>query len=919
MQLNGLPFPGREREQAMLAQVVADLGRDRPSVVTVLGGPGYGQSRLLRLTARLAEHQGLRVLRAQATPTERDVRYGVVGQLLAPMDGLTDGSLKTLTGQGSQNRLPGLAELLRTARERPTLLVVEDVGWLDPDSLRWFGALVRRLSAARITLLVSSTGRHRPGSCPLASSGPPPVPAVELLLAPLTRRDVAATVALICGRPGDRGFVTAALEASAGNPEVLSEALSRFAGSGYPPVAGRVPELRSVIEAVGGEHTVRVLGVLTDTAVSVVRALAVCGDLLDLSLLYALAGPRATSEPGLTAVLQEHGLVTESGAGLRLCRPGARDWILAGMSGDERAELHARAAELAYRAAVADEDIARLLLAARPVGEPWVIPLLRRACAAALRAGRTDQAIACLARALEEPLEPAPRAELGLELAAIEVLSAPEAAGRRLTEIIRTGDGRSGRLRVRAADLGLSRGADKGLRRAVADVLPATDGAERSALTGLFWLTETERQDDTDLAPEAIPPLPADPTCPVQAAARAWRLALRGEGLPAARTLARRALTVDGGAGATILPRIVAVRTLLLTDDLDEAEVRLDVLHTDLRRRHARAAAAVALTVRSELNLRRGRLDVAERDLAAAERSLPHRLWHPYTVPYLTAVRIAIALENGDTAQAGELADAPAPEESRDGASWGHLLFARALVAVRDGRLPEALELFRATGRWHLSRGRINPALMPWRSMAARVCEALGDHEEAGRLTGEELALARSWGAPSTIGWAQLGVGRVAREGRADRLREAVATLRGTPARLAYAGSLVQLAAAELDAGNARAADPLVAELFTFVIAHRSASRLVARVRELSERTGAAAVRGRVPHPAWATLTEPERRTAALAGLGHGNREIAETLSVTRRTVELRLSGAYRKLGIGGRAELIALLRAAEGCGTDVA
>jgi DNA-binding CsgD family transcriptional regulator len=283
------------------------------------------------------------------------------------------------------------------------------------------------------------------------------------------------------------------------------------------------------------------------------------------------------------------------------------------------------------------------------------------------------------------------------------------------------------------------------------------------------------------------------------------------------------------------------------------------------------------------------------------------------------AIRILIALENGDVGQASVLAGASAPAESREGASWGYLLFARALVAVKDDRLPEALELFRSTGRWELGRGRINPALMPWRSMAARVHDALGDHEEARRLTDEELALARLWGAPNTIGWAQLGAGRVAREGQVDRLREAVATLRGTPARLAYAGSLMELATAELDAGNPQAAAPLVAELFSFVIAHRSSSRLVARVRALSERAGPSAVRGRVPHPAWASLTEPEQRTAALVGLGHGNREIAETLSVTRRTVELRLSGAYRKLGISGRAELIALLRAAEGGGTDVA
>ncbi|OMI34796.1 LuxR C-terminal-related transcriptional regulator, partial [Streptomyces sparsogenes] len=61
------------------------------------------------------------------------------------------------------------------------------------------------------------------------------------------------------------------------------------------------------------------------------------------------------------------------------------------------------------------------------------------------------------------------------------------------------------------------------------------------------------------------------------------------------------------------------------------------------------------------------------------------------------------------------------------------------------------------------------------------------------------------------------------------------------------------------------------------------------------------------------------RRTATLAGRGHGNRDIADKLSVTTRTVELRLSAAYRKLRISGRAELRALVRSMEGHDTDVA
>ncbi|MEU1803731.1 LuxR family transcriptional regulator [Streptomyces sp. NPDC019937] len=918
MQLNGLPFPGREREQAVLTSFITELAAGRPAVVTVSGSPGSGRGPLLRWTARLAEERGLRTLTARATPGESELRYGVVQQLLTTLDGISDRTLAALAEPGPHSGLPGLAELLRSAHHRPTLLVVEGVEWLDPASRRWFDALVRRLPGKPVALLSSGSGVSHHGWCG-GSALPGPVPTRQLALSAFTVREVATLIAAVCGRPGEEAFTGAACEIGAGNPMVLHEALGQFTARGLEPVAGRIPELRALIDAIRGEYAVRALSGLSDTAVAVVRALAVCGELLQLPLLYALAGPHAASEPGLGAALEASGLATTSGTGLRLCCPEVRNWILEDMSGDERAELHARAAELAHRAAVPDEDVARLLLAARPLGEPWVVPVLRRTATAALRAARPGHAIACLSRALQEPLDLDGRAQLGLELAAIEVLGAPEASDRRLTEIIRSGTGASARDRVRAADLGLTRGGVETLRSAVASALPTARDGEREALAGLFRLTEPCRDDDADLLLPEIPALPARPTDPAQAAARARQLAFLGEDLPTARALARRAFTDEPGTDALILPRLTAGRILLLTDDLDEAEARLDALHLDLRRRHARAAAGLVLAIRGELNLRRGRLDAAERDTAAAGRALPHAHWHPYHAPYLTALRITVALDGGHADQARELAAAPVPAEAPDGASFAHLLFARATVAFRDGRHAEAVELFLGCGRRLLRRGRANPALIPWRSMAAAACHALGDHEEAQRLSQEEIALARRWGAPSTLGQAQLGAGRVAHETRDHRLREAVQTLRPTPARLAYANALIDLATTELDAGNPQAAAPLVAELFTFTTTHRPSSRLTARVRALAERLGQPAASGLGPHPAWATLTEPERRTATLAGLGHGNREIAEMLSVTRRTVELRLSGAYRKLRIAGRAELHALLRATEGYGTDVA
>ena len=51
-------------------------------------------------------------------------------------------------------------------------------------------------------------------------------------------------------------------------------------------------------------------------------------------------------------------------------------------------------------------------------------------------------------------------------------------------------------------------------------------------------------------------------------------------------------------------------------------------------------------------------------------------------------------------------------------------------------------------------------------------------------------------------------------------------------------------------------------------------------------------------------MTRQERTVAGLAARGKSNREIAEELFVTRRTVETHLSNVYRKLSISSRSEL---------------
>lgn len=59
-----------------------------------------------------------------------------------------------------------------------------------------------------------------------------------------------------------------------------------------------------------------------------------------------------------------------------------------------------------------------------------------------------------------------------------------------------------------------------------------------------------------------------------------------------------------------------------------------------------------------------------------------------------------------------------------------------------------------------------------------------------------------------------------------------------------------------------------------------------------------------------AALTDSELRAARLAARGLSNAEIAESLFVTAKTVQVHLSNGYRKLGIGSRGELAAALPA---------
>ncbi|WP_411112452.1 AAA family ATPase [Streptomyces sp. 029-5] len=906
----------RGREQAALTSLLTALGGRRAGIVTLTGRPGHAQNALLRWAARRARDSGLSVLHAQAAPAERDVRYGVIAQLMTSPTGQAEcgpagGSLRELMEHRHPDPLPGLDAILHSAQEMPTLVAIEDTQWLDPASLRWLHALVRRLTPdTPVAVLASGSGVSAKGRDWLGLLPTSPVPAKQLVLRGLTENAVATVVETVCGTPGDQRFTATVAAATEGNPAVLRDVLGQFTDQGHEPVAARLPELRTITAAVVGDHATRALHGLPAEAVALLRALAVCGELLSFPLVRALAGLRPVRGQELHVMLEAAGLTVSGGTKTQVRHPTVKARVLEDMATGERAQLYSRAAELAHRAWANDEDVAQILLRTPPLGAPWVVSTLRDSFAAALRTEDHGRAAAYLSRALREPLEPRERARLTLELAAAEAMSAPLAGDRRLGELVRAGSGAPEGLRARAVDLGLARGDSDWARRAAAEALCDVRPGERDSLIALFWLADESRDDTEPMVPE-VPALPERPSSPAQSGARAWRLAVRGEDLETTRKLARAALTGDGCGTPLVLPRLAACRALILTDDHEEARAELDALLTAARHGHNRAATARILTLRAELSLRAGRFDAVERDVETAERALPMSSRHPLIAPSLTALRIVTAVEAGRQGYARSLAAAPTRPGAEESVAWSALLFARARVAAVDGRWTEAMELAKESGRRLLRRQWNNPALLYWRPQAAAACYALGDREEAERLSQEELRLSRRWGSASAVGLAELWTARMpGADGRpVVRAREAVRVLRDSPARLSYAWALVRLASCELEDGDSRAAALSLSQLSTFTTACPQ-GRLATAARGLTERLERPA--GPVP-PAlpreWTTLSEAEQRTATFAGRGHGNREIAELLSVSRRTVELRLSNTYRKLRITGREELCVLVR----------
>ncbi|MFJ9443188.1 AAA family ATPase [Kitasatospora sp. NPDC101235] len=368
-----------------------------PGALVLVGEEGIGKSRLLRTACEQAAGAGGLVLTAQGWAPEREVPYGLLRHLLAP---LTD-RIPTL-GEPHQQALlaafaagPGatvpsgadvsagtaalLDRLCHPGSDSPAgrvLIAVDDAHACDRPTLELLGALVRRTEGSRVSLLLASR------DCEVLLGLP--ADAEVWHVAPLSLRSSADLLDSVPGAPVGRTRLEV-LEEAEGNPSALLELCRRRASGADPALARertpRLQNLRTRFDALIGPLPARTRRAL------VYAAVALPGD--DAAAVMAALD---TSDLRIWAPAEEAGMVALIDGHIVFRHPLAR---VAASTGQPAALLTRAHRDLAERASARPLDRARHLVAAAVVPDASLIEDLRAA------AGHSTDDFT-LARALED-------------------------------------------------------------------------------------------------------------------------------------------------------------------------------------------------------------------------------------------------------------------------------------------------------------------------------------------------------------------------------------------------------------------------------------------------------------------------------------------------------------------------------------
>ncbi len=903
------------------------------ALLVVEGPAGAGKTRLVEAAAQAGQARAMRVLEASANELERELGFGVVRALFeGALVRASPARRRSLLSDAASAAVPvlwpaaadgdapaepaaalhGLFWLVSNLAERDRLmLIVDDAHWADRPSLRFLAYLARRLSGLPVLLLVAVRPHESGGQEDLVAAVSAE-PSSELLRpAPLSEAAVGRLVAERLAPAAAREFVAACHSATGGNPFLVGELITALSNDGVAATADNALRVGQIGPQTVSRAVLARVSRIGAEAGALTEAVAVFGGRGELRHCAALAALQQDAAASVSDALARIGVLRPTRP-LQFAHPLVHAAVYEAIPPGRRSSKHRAAAGLLAADATSPDRIALHLINAEPAGEQWVVDALRAAAAAASVRGAPEQAAGYLRRALKEPPAPEARGGLLFELGAAELFARDLAATDHLAEALAaTGDaGARGEIALLLGRAAVSSGRLADARELLGPVIEQLGVTQPGVVARLESYRSAAGVWDPRFASELERELPRLRALAERAGAAgrslllliAFRLAFDGGHREEIRALVERALDegrlIESESGEA-LEITWAARALTFIDELDPADRLVDEMVADSRRRGSVMGYAAASAWRAAIALRRGHIAPAEADARSAiELASAHGLHFiaPHTYSFLGEALI----EQGELEQAAMLL-----EHAELGPMHGtrpevRFLHTRARARLARGDNQAAIADLR-TCQAQESFGFRNPNVLAWRSTLAL---ALPDRsrDEALALVDLELDLARRIGQPRAVGVALRALGLLCTgEQQISLLTKATTALEASPSRLEHARALTDLGAALRRASRRSEARPLL-RCALDIAAGCGARALAARTREELVTAGARPRRERLS--GIEALTASERRVAQMAAVGMTNREIAQALFVTIKTVALHLTHVYEKLDIAGRTQL---------------
>jgi DNA-binding CsgD family transcriptional regulator len=920
-------------------------------VLLVEGAAGVGKTRLLAEIRAQALGAGMRVGASRGMELERGFAFGVVRQLFEPLLADTDVAQQAQWWAGSARQAQAVFEQVtapsvppagdfsvlhglywltaNVCQDRALALLIDDLQWCDVPSLRFLAYLLPRLED--LPVLVGAGLRDgEPGTDERLLTQITGDTAVRLLRPmPLSPQAAALLLAQALPDPVDPAFATACHSASGGNPLLLSQLARTLTSEHLTPTAANAHMVTGLDQTIAPLVHKRMARLPAGT-VALARAVAVLGDPADpataAALTTSLTAPQVGAEPGdptgtsdwleAAAALERLEILhldqapgSGAPAALSFVHPLVRSAIYHTLDHAERARAHQHAARLLINTRTDPERIAAHVLRIPPAQDPQVAQTLWDAATSALARGSPDSAYTYLRRCLQEPPAPENMLDVLIQTGTSALMTDTQAAVHPLRQALAqaTDPGLRAQLRLALGGALLFQlRLEEGLEIYRAGLQEAPDEDSKRLLGAATLCAAVIAPSQLDLAAYTAEfALWAPDDSPgghaldaALALARAWQTE------PDAVIYAQRALRDDQlarlqGAEASL---VCAWWALLAADEVGV----LDNLNQVVARAHRNGSVRTigpAYDYRGLGWLWQGQLSEAESDSYQAMRAIEAadlKVGRPFN-GFMRAEEAMARGHLDDAADALQWA-ANGADPATDPGQWYLFLHAQAHLQRLRENYEQALHTAQLAGKCFAAQGGSNPAIVPWRSEAALNLFAQDRVREARVLASEEVTLARRWGAPRALGHA-LRIAGLTETGSQSiaMLTEAVAVLEESPAHLEHANALIDLGSA-LCRNNQRTTARGSLRKGVEIAQACGADLLVKQGTAELKISGARPRSTSITGPE--SLTPSERRIAELAATGKTNRQIAQQLFITPKTVEVHLSSIYRKLRIKVRTEL---------------